>query len=122
MTIEDHHRMEIDVYGIKQCDTCRRALNWLDLRNVTRKFHDFRVDGVPEGLLREWLNSDFADHLINRRSTTWRQLSDKEKAEAETNPFALLVAHPTLIKRPVFVGNGQLLAVGFSPLDLEDYI
>ena len=111
MTIEDHHRIEIDVYGIKQCDTCRRALKWLDLRNVTRRFHDFRVDGVPEDLLREWLETDFAEHLINRRSTTWRELDETAR---RGEPVALLQAHPSLMKRPLIVQADGGSTVGWD--------
>ena len=116
------HRVQLTVFGIKQCDTCRKALKWLDLRESPWTFHDFRVDGLPEDLLREWLDSPFAPDLVNKRSTTWRQLSDEDKKLATTDPFNLLRNNPTLIKRPVFMHEDQLLAVGFAPLDLEDYI
>ncbi len=116
------HRVRLDVYGIKQCDTCRRALQWLDLRRVPWQFHDFRVAGVQPALLREWLDSDFSSYLVNKRSTTWRNLNGDEKKQALVDPFELLLQHPTLIKRPVFMLDGDLLAVGFSPGDLEDYI
>jgi len=117
-----HHRVELTVYGIKQCDTCTKALKWLDLRQVSWTFHDFRADGLPEPLLRKWLDSPFAPYLVNKRSTTWRNLSDGEKSAAASDPCEILMKHPTLIKRPVFMNGDQLLAVGFSPVDLEDYI
>ncbi len=106
------------VYGIKQCDTCRKALAWLNEKDIEHRFHDLRADGLEAGVLRSWLDSEFADRLVNRRSTTWRQLNETQRqAEGETL-LNLLLQYPTLIKRPVFV-KGQVIAVGFKPKELE---
>ena len=69
----------LTVYGIKQCDSVRKALKWLDQKGVEYRFHDFRTDGLSAELLQAWLDSDFSDKLINRRSTTWRQLSEEQR-------------------------------------------
>lgn len=106
------------VYGIKQCDTCRKALKWLSAEGIEHQFHDFRVDGLDEGLLRSWLDSAFADQLINRRSTSWRQLSDQQREMRGDAQVQLLLDHPTLIKRPVFV-DGHIIAIGFKPQELS---
>jgi Spx/MgsR family transcriptional regulator len=116
------HRIHLHVYGIGNCDTCRSTLKWLKTRNVPHTFHDFRVDGLSEELLKAWLASSHAPYLVNKRSTTWRQLSEAEKQAAESNPLPLLLAHPTLIKRPVITDGRAILDIGFSPRDLDDYI
>ena len=104
----------ITVYGIKNCDTCRKALKWLAAEGIEHKFHDFRVDGLEASSLSDWVKAAGWEKLLNRRGTTWRKLSDAEKggvdeAKAET----LMAGNPTLIKRPVFETGEQVL-VGFS--------
>lgn len=109
----------LTVYGIRQCDTCRKALKWLDAAGVEHHFHDLRADGLGREQVRSWLASPLADSLLNRRSTTWRGLSEDEKAVAGTALEDLLLAHPTLVKRPVFERGGEVLAVGFQPDNLR---
>lgn len=107
----------LTVYGIKQCDTVRKALKWLDQQGIEHRFHDFRTDGLQAELLQTWLDSDFSDKLVNRRSTTWRQLSDEQRQLEGKALLELLLEHPTLIKRPVFVTD-DIVAIGFNPNDL----
>ena len=107
----------LTVYGIKQCDTCRKALRWLEGQGIENRFHDFRSDGLDAGLLQTWLDSPFADKLINRRSTTWRQLNDEQRQARGDAQLQLLLEHPTLIKRPVFLAD-DIVAVGFNPKEL----
>ncbi len=109
----------LTVYGIKQCDTCRKALKWLNAQGIEHQFHDFRADGLPEELLQTWLDSSFSNKLVNRRSTTWRQLNDEQKELQGHALLELLLQHPTLIKRPVFV-RGEIVAVGFNPKELVE--
>ncbi len=90
----------MQLYGLKNCDTCRKALK--SLAGVT--FVDVRADGVPEGVLAAAFDT-FGQALLNTRSTTWRGLSE---AERETPPLALLKAHPSLMKRPLIVAEGQM--------------
>ena len=108
----------LTVYGIKQCDTVRKALKWLDQKGSEYRFHDFRVDGLSAEVLQAWLDSDLSDKLVNRRSTTWRQLSEAQRQSEGGALLNLLLDHPTLIKRPVFVTD-RILAVGFNPKELE---
>jgi Spx/MgsR family transcriptional regulator len=108
----------LTVYGIKQCDTCRKALKWLSDNDIDFLFHDFRVDGLDRARVDAWLNSSIAPALVNRRSTTWRGLSELDRDVAGDMLVNLLLANPTLIKRPVFEAPG-LLAVGFDPATLE---
>ena len=108
----------LTVYGIKQCDTVRKALKWLGQRGVDHTFHDFRSDGLSAELLQDWLDSDFSDRLVNRRSTTWRQLSEEQRQSEGESLRDLLCEFPTLIKRPVIVTD-RIVAVGFNPKELE---
>ena len=108
----------ITVYGIKQCDTCRKALKWLAEQGIEHFFHDFRVAGLDRDLVTTWLDSNFSDVIVNRRSTTWRQLSESERAAQGEGLVQLLLEHPTLIKRPVFE-DGKIFAVGFKSQELE---
>ena len=108
----------LTVYGIKQCDTCRKSLKWLSAQGIEHRFHDFRVDGLQAELLQGWLDSPFADKLINRRSTSWRQLTDVQRELQGEAQIQLLSEFPTLIKRPVFVTD-EIVAVGFNPKELE---
>ncbi len=109
----------LTVYGIKQCDTCRKALAWLVQQGIEHRFHDLRSDGLEAELLQTWLDSDFSDKLINRRSTSWRQLSDTQRQSEGAAMLQLLLQFPTLIKRPVFVTD-HIVAVGFNPKELAD--
>ncbi len=110
---------ELQVYGIRNCDSVRAALKWLEARGVPHRFHDFRRDGLDEAELRRWLASDHAAALVNRRSATWRGLDTAQKAAADSDAAPLLLAHPTLIKRPVITDGERVLAVGFDPSVLE---
>ena len=104
----------IDVYGLKNCDTCRKALKWLAGNNLEHRFHDFRRDGLDPADVGRWAAVCGWETLLNRRGTTWRGLSEADKdgvdgAKAE----ALMAAHPALIKRPVFEAAGRVI-VGFK--------
>ena len=106
----------ITVYGIKNCDTCRKALKWLDAEGIEHRFHDFRKDGLNDASVAGWLASVGPEVLLNKRGSTWRKLDEQQKIDAESDAdklAALLLGHPTLIKRPVFDGAGDLV-VGFG--------
>lgn len=94
------------LYGLKACDTCRKALKTLE--DVT--FVDVRADGMPDDVLTAALQ-EFGDALVNTRSTTWRGLSEAERAGA---PLDLLKAHPTLMKRPLIVDAGGKMHLGWT--------
>lgn len=108
----------ITVYGIRQCDTCRKALKWLGQEGLVHEFHDLRADGLDAERVSAWMDSEFADRLVNRRSTTWRGLTDSQKQADAQELLDLLLAHPTLLKRPLFEVDGGLRAVGFHPAGL----
>lgn len=104
----------IKVFGIKNCDTIKKALKWLDAAGIAHEYHDFRKDGLDRDTLKAWLDELGWETVINKRGTTWRQLSDDQKANM-TAEMALEVAleNPAIIKRPVFdLGSERL--VGFN--------
>ncbi len=104
----------ITLFGIKNCDTVKKARRWLDNANIHYQFHDFRADGTTDKQLSSWVSTIGLDTLINKRSTTWKNLSDSEKDNLnESNAVPLLKEHPTLIKRPLLeMSNGAY--VGFK--------
>lgn len=107
------------VYGIKNCDTVKKALKWLDSNNIAYQFHDLRRDGVTKSDLQQWTDTVGWEVLLNKRSTTWRQLDDKDKNNIDVNKaITLMMTNPTLIKRPV-VTNGKTTLVGFKEADYK---
>ena len=105
----------LTMYGIKNCDTVKKACAWLTLHNIEFQFHDLRKDGLSEALVQQWLEKLGFAALINKKGTTWRQLADKEK-NITHNALALtlMLAKPTLIKRPIVTTNEHIY-VGFTP-------
>ena len=109
----------LNLYGIKNCDTVKKARRWLEDHGVEYQFYDFRQDGLDKKQLSGWVEQLGWEAVVNKRSTTWRNLSDKEK-DIKTNAQAakLLAANPTLIKRPVTENNKTLL-VGFKESEYQ---
>ena len=104
----------LTLYGIPNCDSCRKARKYLESRNVEYAFHDVRADGVDRDMLQRWLRTIEWRTLLNTRSTTWRTLGDDEKSAIDRDRAVdLMLAHPTLIKRPV-AESGEKTMVGFS--------
>lgn len=106
--------MVITVYGLKNCDTCRMALSWLKSKDMDVHLHDVRVDGLPRPFIKTLIDTFGVETVVNRRSTTWRQLPDGDKQKLTIKRASdLLSAHPALMKRPVFDLGDQLI-IGFS--------
>lgn len=103
------------VYGIDNCDSCRKAKRWLDESGVSYRWADLRRDPPDDDTLARWIDQVGTGRLVNRRSKTWRDLSDAERAGADSpgGALALLRDHPTLIKRPV-IDAGEVVLVGFT--------
>ncbi|MGH8459389.1 MAG: arsenate reductase, partial [Nevskiales bacterium] len=102
------------LYGLANCDSCRNARAWLDAHGIEHHFHDFRKDGLSSALLDHWLSELAWEELLNRRGSTWRGLPDADKARLGTAKVRkLMLAHPSLIKRPL-LEVGAALVVGFS--------
>ena len=108
----------ITVYGLKNCDTCRKALKWLTAEGIAHEFHDLRADGLEPALVDAWVGELGWEVLVNTRGTTWRGLDDAAKAGLDANKAAtLIVEHPALMKRPVFdLGTRRL--VGFKDAEM----
>ena len=106
--------MPITIYGIKNCDTMKKARAWLDQHGVDYSFHDYKTAGIERARLERWSKKLGWETLLNRAGTTFRKLSDKDGL-TEKKAIALMLAQPSMIKRPVLdLGGGKLL-VGFSP-------
>mgnify|MGYP005689012683 FL=1 len=106
--------MTANLYGIPTCDTVRKARKWLTENGIDYEFIDVRENTPPKSQIDHWVASLGASKMVNKRSTTWKNLSDTDRAEAESGDItALLLANPTLIKRPV-LEYGDVLDVGFS--------
>ena len=108
--------MTITVYGIKNCDTMKKARAWLEKQGVAYAFHDYKTAGIERARLEQWAKQVGWETLLNRAGTTFRKLPDKQKTGIDAKKaIALMVAQPSIIKRPVLdLGRGKLL-VGFSP-------
>ena len=107
--------MPITIYGIKNCDTMKKARGWLDSHGVAYGFHDYKTEGVPKETLKRWSEELGWETLLNRAGTTFRKLPDGDKEGLnEKKALALMLAQPSMIKRPVLDLGGKLL-VGFKP-------
>jgi arsenate reductase len=102
------------LYGIKNCDTVKKARKWLDENGIAHDFHDFRKDGLDEALLSRWEQALGWEALINKRGTTWRKLPEelRDTIGAQT-AHELMLDNPAIIKRPV-VESGDRVSVGFN--------
>ena len=109
----------VTLFGIPNCDQIKRSRAWLDEHGIAYKFHDFKRAGLDPQALDFWLTAAGPERLVNRKGTTWRKFSDAERAQADTTAGAraLMIANPSLIKRPVLDIDGSI-TVGF---DADDY-
>jgi len=105
----------IKLFGIKNCDTMKKAFAWLDAHGVAYEFIDYKNAGVVDSLLADWTQRTGWETLLNTRGMMWRRLSEEERADVdETKALALMVDYPTLINRPL-IDTGSELLVGFDP-------
>ena len=107
--------MTIHLYGIPNCDTVKKSRNWLDAKGLEYTFHDYKKEGADPEKLEAWIAAKGIETVLNKRGTTYRKLTDAEKADAADShkAVALLVQHPSMIKRPV-VEHGSTILVGFK--------
>lgn len=109
----------LTLYVIKNCDTCRQARKALDAKGIPYQVHDLREDGLSAPLLEHILHRVPVMELLNKRSTTWRQLDDAEKADIDANKAReLMLAHPTLLRRPL-LDTGDAILVGYRDGDYD---
>lgn len=105
------------IYGIKNCDTMKKARVWLDAAGVAYQFHDYKTAGVDPARLRDWVARAGWERVLNRAGTTFRQLPDADKQGIDADKaIALMLANPSMIKRPV-LESGDALLIGFKPDD-----
>jgi arsenate reductase len=106
----------ITIYGIRNCDTMKKARAWLDQRGVDYAFHDYKIRGIDRGRLEAWARKAGWETLINRAGLTFKKLPDKDKQGLnEKKAIALMLRQPSMIRRPVLEPGGGKLLVGFKP-------
>jgi arsenate reductase len=112
----------LTVYGIKSCDTCRRARKYLEDRNIEFRFHDLRENGLDIQMLERWSARIDWERLLNRKSLTWRKIPEADRNDmTKDRAFAAMLDRPTLVKRPVFE-HPSFFAVGFSEKRFTDFL
>jgi len=103
------------LYGIKNCDTVKKARRWLDEHQVQYRFHDVRVDGLDNTMIDRWIAAAGWEKVLNKAGTTWRKLDPEVKQQVDADTVgSLLLEHPTMIKRPVLEHAGDI-TIGFKP-------
>lgn len=118
----------ITLYGISNCDSVKKAKKWLGDNEIVYVFHDFRADGLTTEQIKHWLEQVPREKLLNKRSTTWKQMPDGLKNELTEDNAAdslfidTMTEHPTLIKRPVLAISSDNIQVGFSAADYQQLI
>jgi len=106
--------MMLTIYTLKNCDTCKKALKWLEQNGIAYKNHDVRADGLSQETIQLIVSTLGWETALNRRSTTWRSLSEAEKSDIDnTKAMTLIAENPTLLKRPVFIMDNEMFA-GFD--------
>ncbi|PCI73388.1 MAG: arsenate reductase [Gammaproteobacteria bacterium] len=111
---------EVHMFGIKNCDTVRKAIRWLAEREIDSQFYDLKTEELADELIIEWLDHVGEDKLINRRGLTWRKIDAEDKILNNQEAYISLVKkYPTVVKRPV-VFNGKFWSVGFKPDEWND--
>ena len=112
----------LTVFGIKSCDTCRRARKYLDEHNIEFQFHDLREDGLDIQMLERWTQRIGWARLLNKQSLTWRKIPEVDRNDmTHDKALASMIYSPTLVKRPV-IESDKFIAVGFSEKRFGDFI
>jgi len=104
------------MYGIKNCNTVKSAIDWLNKNKVEFEFYDYKKSGITEAKLREWSKQVGWENLVNKRGTTWRQLDEAIQKQVinEKSAIALMVEKTSVIKRPLIEKNGKVVLLGFD--------
>ena len=114
-TCHEETRVTVTIYGIKNCDTMKKARTWLDARGIAYRFHDYKAEGIDAASLARWVSALGWETVLNRAGTTFRALPDADKQDIDAKKaIALMLAQPSMIKRPILDRDGQLTA-GFKP-------
>lgn len=111
--------MSTVLYGIPNCDTMKKARQWLDAHGITYAFHDYKKSGIDAATLQGWCHKLGYEPLLNTRGTTWRKLDDADRTDVDMGKaITLMQQQPSLIKRPV-LAHGRQLLVGFNEADWQ---
>ena len=112
----------LTIYGIKSCDTCRRARKFFKENDIDFQFHDVRDDGLGIEMIERWAKRLDWEVLLNKKSLTWRKIPEVDRADVTAErAFSLMIDNPTLVKRPI-VESSQFTAVGFSERRIAEYL
>ncbi|WP_312415880.1 ArsC family reductase [Pseudescherichia sp.] len=111
------------LYGIKNCDTVKKARRWLDEQQIAYRFHDYRADGLDADMLQRFIAELGWEALLNTRGTTWRKLDEtrRESIQNATSAVALMLEMPAIIKRPLLCAPGKPMLLGFTGSSYEHY-
>ncbi|PLR31034.1 ArsC family reductase [Chimaeribacter coloradensis] len=114
----------LTLYGIKNCDTVKKARRWLDEQQVAYRFHDYRVDGLTAEMLETFIAQQGYEALLNTRGTTWRKLSEEARGAVTdaASALQLMLAQPAIIKRPLLTGPGNTSLLGFDAGRYQHFI
>jgi Spx/MgsR family transcriptional regulator len=113
----------IKVFGIPNCDSTKKAINWLKDHSLETTLHDYKIEGIDLNQLSRWCKKSNWENILNKKSTTWRSLTEVEKNNVtnEANAISTMLKYPHLIKRPI-VELGEKLLIGFNKQQFEDVI
>jgi arsenate reductase (glutaredoxin) len=107
--------MALTIYGIKNCDTMKKARTWLDQKGLTYAFHDYKISGIDRARLEAWVDEAGWETVLNRAGTTFRKLDEAQRVDlTREKAIELMLAQPSMIKRPVLEADGKLI-IGFKP-------
>lgn len=112
------------VYGIKNCNTVKLALDWLKQNKIEFEFHDYKAKGIDKATLKNWSQQVGWESLVNKRGTTWRQLDAEVQAKVtnETTAIALMMEKTSVIKRPLVEVNGKVVTLGFDEGEFKKHL
>ena|SRR5258706_14858743 len=110
------------LYGIKNCNTVKSAIEWLNKNKIEFTFHDYKKSGITNGKLKEWIKQVGWESLVNKRGTTWRQLEEdvQKKVVNEKSAIVLMLEKTSVIKRPLIEENGKVLLQGFDEVEYKN--
>ena len=114
--------MDLTIYGIGSCDSCRKARKWLTEQSIDHTYHDFREEGLTIQMLERWSGRMEWHKLLNTRSLTWRKIPDRDRNDmTKSKAFAAMIDQPTLVKRPVLECD-EFIALGFNADNYDSFL
>jgi arsenate reductase (glutaredoxin) len=123
MAFHNKNKKMLHIYGITTCDSVKKALSWIKENGIQYRFHDFKQEGISAQKINEWLSKLPPETLINKKSTAWRLLTDKEKNIINENstPEKILSLYPNILKRPIIESKRKLIC-GFSAAAYTEFL